>query len=122
MEIIWLLIPLSIVLVGVMRYTRDFEREADAYAIRFMQANLRPVAALDTLLERIEAKRGDRAAVPAFLSTHPLTDERRQQMFVDEALDDMRHVVGDQEAEQYGRAGRLDYSWQGLARYWRKQP
>jgi len=29
--------------------------------------------------------------------------------------------VGEQEAEQYGRAGRLDYSWQGLARYWRKR-
>ena len=26
-----------------------------------------------------------------------------------------------QDAEQYSRAGRLDYSWQGLSRYWKKR-
>ena len=50
-----------------------------------------------------------------------LTEEQREQAFVEEALRDLRRVVGEQEAEQYGRAGRLDYSWQGLARYWRKR-
>ena len=50
-----------------------------------------------------------------------LTEERRQQTFVDEAFRELQRVVGSQEAEQYGRAGRLDYSWQGLARYWRKR-
>jgi glyoxylase-like metal-dependent hydrolase (beta-lactamase superfamily II) len=50
-----------------------------------------------------------------------LTEERRQQRFVDEAFRELQRVVGSQEAEQYGRAGRLDYSWQGLARYWRKR-
>jgi hypothetical protein len=29
--------------------------------------------------------------------------------------------VGEQEAEKYSRAGRLDYSWQGLSRYWMKK-
>ena len=50
-----------------------------------------------------------------------LSEEARQQTFVDEAFREMRRSVGEQEAEQYGRAGRLDYSWQGLARYWRKR-
>jgi glyoxylase-like metal-dependent hydrolase (beta-lactamase superfamily II) len=59
--------------------------------------------------------------VQRLLADEALTDDQRQQLFVVEALNDMRRVVGDQEAEQYGRAGRLDYSWQGLARYWRKR-
>ena len=50
-----------------------------------------------------------------------LTEEQRQEMFVDEAHRELRRAVGEQEAERYGRAGRLDYSWQGLARYWRKR-
>ena len=50
-----------------------------------------------------------------------LTEEQRQETFVDEAFRELRRVVGEVEAEQYGRAGRLDYSWQGLARYWRKR-
>jgi glyoxylase-like metal-dependent hydrolase (beta-lactamase superfamily II) len=50
-----------------------------------------------------------------------LTDEVRQQRFVDECLRDLRRTVGDQEAEQYSRAGRLDFSFQGLLRYVRTQ-
>jgi glyoxylase-like metal-dependent hydrolase (beta-lactamase superfamily II) len=50
-----------------------------------------------------------------------LTDEQREAAFVDEALMDVRRRVGEREAEQYVRAGRIDYSWQGLARYWRKR-
>ena len=49
-----------------------------------------------------------------------IPEEERQQRFVDEALLDLRRTVGDQESEQYNRSGRLDYSWQGLARDWRK--
>jgi glyoxylase-like metal-dependent hydrolase (beta-lactamase superfamily II) len=48
-------------------------------------------------------------------------DDNRLQAFVDEALLDLRRKVGDQQAEQYNRAGRLDYSWQGLSRYWKKK-
>ena len=56
------------------------------------------------------------------LIADPSLDEpQRQRAFVDEALMELRRAVGDQEADQYGRAGRLDYSWQGLARYWRKK-
>ena len=50
-----------------------------------------------------------------------LSEEQRQAAFVDEALRELRRAVGEREAEQYGRAGRLDYSWQGLSRYWRKR-
>ena len=35
---------------------------------------------------------------------------------------ELRRNVGEQEAERYSRAGGLDYSWQGLARYWSKKP
>jgi glyoxylase-like metal-dependent hydrolase (beta-lactamase superfamily II) len=48
-------------------------------------------------------------------------DAQREQRFVEEVLLDLRRVLGETEAEQYSRAGRLDYSWQGLARYWRKK-
>jgi len=50
-----------------------------------------------------------------------LSEQQRQDAFVAEARRELRRAVGEQEAEQYGRAGRLDYSWQGLSRYWRKR-
>jgi glyoxylase-like metal-dependent hydrolase (beta-lactamase superfamily II) len=59
--------------------------------------------------------------VKRLIADTSLTEEQREQAFVEEAMRDLRRVVGDQEADQYGRAGRLDYSWQGLARYWRKK-
>ena len=54
------------------------------------------------------------------LADGALTDEARQEAFVAEAHRELQRAVGEQEAAHYGRAGRLDYSWQGLARYWRK--
>lgn len=47
-------------------------------------------------------------------------EEQRLAAFMDEALLDLKRRLGEVEAEQYNRAGRLDYSWQGLSRYWRK--
>ena len=47
-----------------------------------------------------------------------LDDGERQRAFVATALLDLKRNVGEHEAEQYSRAGRLDYSWQGLSRYW----
>ena len=47
-----------------------------------------------------------------------LDDGERQRAFVATALLDLKRRVGEHEAEQYNRAGRLDYSWQGLSRYW----
>jgi glyoxylase-like metal-dependent hydrolase (beta-lactamase superfamily II) len=55
------------------------------------------------------------------LADHALDDTQRLQAFMDEATLELRRNVGDQEAENYSRAGRLDYSWQGLSRYWVKR-
>jgi glyoxylase-like metal-dependent hydrolase (beta-lactamase superfamily II) len=59
--------------------------------------------------------------VRRLLADVSLSDDDRQSRFVDEVLLDMRRILGDESAAQYNRAGRLDYSWQGLARYWRKR-
>jgi glyoxylase-like metal-dependent hydrolase (beta-lactamase superfamily II) len=59
--------------------------------------------------------------VRRLVGNQDLTDELREEYFVTEALQDLRRVVGVAEAEQYGRAGSIRYSWQGLARYWRKK-
>ena len=50
-----------------------------------------------------------------------LPEDEREQRFMAEAVQDLRRVVGVTEAEQYSRAGSIAYSWQGLARYWRKK-
>jgi glyoxylase-like metal-dependent hydrolase (beta-lactamase superfamily II) len=59
--------------------------------------------------------------VRRLLADSTIDDDERSRRFVEEGVSELRRVVGEQEADQYGRAGRLDYSWQGLARYWRKQ-
>ena len=61
------------------------------------------------------------ASVRRLLADPALTEEQRQDRFVADALQDMRRTVGETEAARYSRAGRLDYSWQGLARYWTKK-
>jgi glyoxylase-like metal-dependent hydrolase (beta-lactamase superfamily II) len=61
------------------------------------------------------------AIVRRLLADSALNDAEREQRFVDEAQRDLRRTVGDSEAARYSRAGRLDYSWQGLARYWKKR-
>jgi glyoxylase-like metal-dependent hydrolase (beta-lactamase superfamily II) len=61
------------------------------------------------------------ALVQRLLGDAALTDDEREKRFVAEALQDLRRTVGEAEASRYSRAGRLDYSWQGLARYWRKR-
>ena len=55
------------------------------------------------------------------LADSALSEEDRQARFVAEATQELRRVVGPAEAELYGRAGSLHYSYQGLARYWRKK-
>ena len=58
--------------------------------------------------------------VRRLLGDPALDDTQREAAFVEEALLDLRRKVGEQEAMKYSRAGRLDYSWQGLSRYWGK--
>ena len=49
-----------------------------------------------------------------------LSEEDREAQFVADVSRDLQRTVGAAEAELYVRAGRIEYSWQGLARYWRK--
>jgi glyoxylase-like metal-dependent hydrolase (beta-lactamase superfamily II) len=58
--------------------------------------------------------------VRRILADASLSDEERQQRFRDEAYMDLRRRVGEGEADDYTKAGGLNYSWLGLARYWRK--
>jgi glyoxylase-like metal-dependent hydrolase (beta-lactamase superfamily II) len=59
--------------------------------------------------------------VGRLLADGSLDEEQRLQAFMNEALLDLKRKVGEVEAERYSRAGRLDYSWQGLSRYWKKK-
>ena len=72
--------------------------------------------------QELFSRLGDWSVVVRRLLADPtLSDEEREQRFVAEAMQALRRTVGDAEAARYSRAGRLDYSWQGLARYWKKK-
>jgi Zn-dependent protease with chaperone function len=63
------------------RYSRDLEREADAYAVRALRAADVPPTRLADMLERMEAEQarqglGGSAGALQYLSTHPTTEER----------------------------------------------
>ncbi|HUF48976.1 MAG TPA: MBL fold metallo-hydrolase [Vicinamibacterales bacterium] len=60
------------------------------------------------------------ARVRASLET-PGTDVERASSFQQEVTDEITRLANREEAESYARAGRFDYSWAGLARYWRKK-
>jgi glyoxylase-like metal-dependent hydrolase (beta-lactamase superfamily II) len=70
------------------------------------------------MTERLEAWS---RTVRRLLADASHADEQRRQAFMNEALLDLKRKVGELEAERYSRAGRLDYSWQGLSRYWKKK-
>jgi glyoxylase-like metal-dependent hydrolase (beta-lactamase superfamily II) len=59
--------------------------------------------------------------VRRLLAETALTDEERQKRFVEETFVDLTRRIGETEATDYTKAGGLNYSWQGLARYWRKR-
>jgi glyoxylase-like metal-dependent hydrolase (beta-lactamase superfamily II) len=81
-----------------------------------------PVHGARPHFEQLFQRLADWSRIVRKLLTDPsLDDAQREQRFVAEVMLDLRRVLGETEAEQYGRAGRLDYSWQGLARYWRKK-
>ncbi|HUL74712.1 MAG TPA: MBL fold metallo-hydrolase [Vicinamibacterales bacterium] len=58
--------------------------------------------------------------VRALLET-PGTDAERAETFTREVTDDIARATSRAEAQAYSDAGRFDFSWTGLARYWRKQ-
>ncbi len=73
--------------LGQLAYSRDFERQADAQALRVLRANRLDGSAMVEFFDRIEAwERGKGGGTggskgggdaPALLSSHPLNDERR---------------------------------------------
>jgi glyoxylase-like metal-dependent hydrolase (beta-lactamase superfamily II) len=50
----------------------------------------------------------------------PGDDEARARAFTDEVMRDLTRATSRQEAEAYAHAARFDFSWAGLARYWKK--
>jgi glyoxylase-like metal-dependent hydrolase (beta-lactamase superfamily II) len=49
------------------------------------------------------------------------SDEERAQHFMTVVTDEIARLANADEAAAYARAGRFDFSWTGLARYWRKK-
>jgi Zn-dependent protease with chaperone function len=65
------------------RYSRDFERQADAYAVQALQLNGIPVSFFADMLAKIEGRtpteQASGGALP-YLSTHPTTAERLERL------------------------------------------
>jgi glyoxylase-like metal-dependent hydrolase (beta-lactamase superfamily II) len=59
--------------------------------------------------------------VKRLLADPAIDDDERLRRFVDEAMLDITRRVGETQAHDYVRAGGLNFSYQGLARYWRKK-
>jgi glyoxylase-like metal-dependent hydrolase (beta-lactamase superfamily II) len=51
----------------------------------------------------------------------PGSDAEKAAAFADEVRTEIRARLGDEGARAHERAARFDFSWQGLARYWRKK-
>ena len=49
------------------------------------------------------------------------TDEERANRFMKTVTEEIARLSNADEAAAYARAGRFDFSWTGLARYWRKK-
>jgi len=62
-----------------LKYSRDAERDADAFAISFLKANGISVDNLASVFVKLKRQAKGNEPVP-YLSTHPLTDERLEQI------------------------------------------
>ena len=51
----------------------------------------------------------------------PGTDAEHAEAFTQEVADEITRLTSRAEAQAYADAGRFDFSWMGLARYWRKK-
>jgi predicted Zn-dependent protease len=68
--------------LGVLRYSREFEVEADDFGVALLHAqglSTRPLYEFFVRLHARETERG-RADIPIFLSTHPSIDERIERL------------------------------------------
>jgi Zn-dependent protease with chaperone function len=59
------------------KFSRDNEREADAYAIELLRLAQLDPRLFGAILERMEGKVPRARMLPTFLSTHPATEERK---------------------------------------------
>jgi Zn-dependent protease with chaperone function len=68
------------------KYSRDFEREADRYAVNVLKANNLSPQLLGTFLNKLEAAHGKRSGNEPgdktldYISSHPSTEERMQEI------------------------------------------
>jgi Zn-dependent protease with chaperone function len=63
-------------LLAQTRYSREFETAADDYAFRLLRKRNYSPAAFASIMERLEKKHEDKQQISAFVSTHPVTEER----------------------------------------------
>jgi predicted Zn-dependent protease len=63
-------------LVAQRKYSREFEVAADEYAFRLLKQKGHSPAAFASLMERLAKKEGGGRSGFAYLSTHPVTEER----------------------------------------------
>jgi len=68
---------LPTMLVGA-KFSRDFEREADRFALEFMRARHIPTFHATVILQRLEAATGRTPAGLDYLSSHPGIEERAE--------------------------------------------
>jgi Zn-dependent protease with chaperone function len=71
--------------IGLLRYSRDFERDADEFAIGFLRSNglpVRPLYRFFVKLRELESRLG-MEGVPDFLSTHPSTEDRLRRLWLE---------------------------------------
>jgi len=68
--------------LGLMRYGRGFEDEADDFALAFLRANNLSPRPLYEFFLRVQEQDGKRRPdqIPAFLSTHPDVNVRLERM------------------------------------------
>jgi hypothetical protein len=70
-------------------------------------------------LQELWRRMNDWSARVRALLEKPGTDEERSRVFTEAVTADISRESSRAEAEAYMRAARFDFSWAGLARYWR---
>jgi predicted Zn-dependent protease len=62
------------------RYSREFEREADDFALDYLKGHDIDPNALGEILLRMEKQRSGEGQIPDYLSSHPATRERAERL------------------------------------------
>lgn len=70
---------------SALKFSRDDEREADAYGMKYLVKAGYDPGAMVSFFEKLQGQNPNESRVAAFLSTHPLTSERIANMKAEEA-------------------------------------